>query len=203
MCFLLPSLSFCPWGLGWAWEAGSLTLTPWDQHRVKFFLTVSSIETQGRRSLLNCCLPHFVLFILCKWAGIEQQEPLPLSSLPDLRKWNLGTVSYDFFFFLVFQDRVSLCSPGCAETHSVDQAGLELRNPPASASRVLGLKACATTPWPLMTFILLCLSLLKPIHKDKMKAFCRILDFTCHYRLRWRLPTSPQADDALTGFLFC
>jgi hypothetical protein len=28
----------------------------------------------------------------------------------------------------------------------VDQAGLELRNPPAFASRVLGLKACATTP---------------------------------------------------------
>jgi hypothetical protein len=27
----------------------------------------------------------------------------------------------------------------------VDQAGLELRNPPASASQVLGLKACATT----------------------------------------------------------
>jgi hypothetical protein len=27
-------------------------------------------------------------------------------------------------------------------THSVDQAGLELRNPPASASQVLGLKAC-------------------------------------------------------------
>jgi hypothetical protein len=36
------------------------------------------------------------------------------------------------FFFLemgeegVFQDRVSLCSPGCPGTHSVDQAGLEL-----------------------------------------------------------------------------
>jgi hypothetical protein len=28
----------------------------------------------------------------------------------------------------------------------VDQAGLELRNLPASASRVLGLKGCATTP---------------------------------------------------------
>jgi hypothetical protein len=41
--------------------------------------------------------------------------------------------------------RVSLCSLGCPGTHSVDQAGLELRNPPASASRVLGLKACATT----------------------------------------------------------
>ncbi|GAB1295177.1 Nucleolar RNA helicase 2 [Apodemus speciosus] len=38
---------------------------------------------------------------------------------------------------------VSLCSPGCPGTHSVDQAGLELRNPPASASQVLGLKVCA------------------------------------------------------------
>ncbi|GAB1290706.1 Lysine-specific demethylase 7A [Apodemus speciosus] len=40
---------------------------------------------------------------------------------------------------------VSLCSPGCPGTHCVDQAGLKLRNPPASASQVLGLKACATT----------------------------------------------------------
>jgi hypothetical protein len=43
-----------------------------------------------------------------------------------------------------FGDRVSLYSPGCPRTHSVDQAGLKLRNPPASASQVLGLKACAT-----------------------------------------------------------
>jgi hypothetical protein len=50
-----------------------------------------------------------------------------------------------FFFFLVFLDRVSLCSSGCPGTHSVDQSGLELRNLPASASQVLGLKACATT----------------------------------------------------------
>ena len=47
---------------------------------------------------------------------------------------------------LFFRDRVSLYSPGCPRTHFVDQAGLELRNPPASASRVLGLKVCATTP---------------------------------------------------------
>jgi hypothetical protein len=39
-----------------------------------------------------------------------------------------------FFFFLIFQDRVSLYSPGCPGTHFVDQAGLELRNPLASAS---------------------------------------------------------------------
>jgi hypothetical protein len=47
------------------------------------------------------------------------------------------------FFFSVFGDRVSLCSPGCPGTHSVGQAGLELRNLPASASQVLGLKAWA------------------------------------------------------------
>jgi hypothetical protein len=46
----------------------------------------------------------------------------------------------------VFLDRVSLCSSSCPGTHFVDQAGLELRNPPASASQVLGLKACATMP---------------------------------------------------------
>ena len=47
---------------------------------------------------------------------------------------------------MVFQDRVFLCSSGCPGTHFVDQAGLELRNLPASASRVLGLKVRATTP---------------------------------------------------------
>jgi hypothetical protein len=35
---------------------------------------------------------------------------------------------------LVFQDRISLCSPSYPGTHSVDQAGLKLRNLPASAS---------------------------------------------------------------------
>jgi hypothetical protein len=38
--------------------------------------------------------------------------------------------------------------PGCPGTHSVDQAGLELRNPPTSASQVLGLKARVTTAQP-------------------------------------------------------
>jgi hypothetical protein len=52
-------------------------------------------------------------------------------------------LSFFFFFcFLFFRDRVSLFSPGCPGTHFVDQAGLKLRNPPASASQMLGLKAC-------------------------------------------------------------
>jgi hypothetical protein len=51
-----------------------------------------------------------------------------------------------FCFVFVFRDRVSLYSPGCPGTHFVHQDGLKLRNLPTSASRVLGLKACATTP---------------------------------------------------------
>ena len=50
------------------------------------------------------------------------------------------------FSFLFFQDRISLCSCGCPGIQSVVQAALELRNLPASASQVLGLKACATMP---------------------------------------------------------
>jgi hypothetical protein len=63
-------------------------------------------------------------------------------------------IDFTFFWFLVFQDRVSLCSLGCPGTHSVDQAGLQLRNPPASASQVLGLKSCATTPGEILRFYL-------------------------------------------------
>jgi hypothetical protein len=57
------------------------------------------------------------------------------------------------WFGLVFQDRVSLCSLGCPGTHFVDQVGLELRNLPASASRVLGLKVCTTTAWLSLTLL--------------------------------------------------
>ena len=35
-----------------------------------------------------------------------------------------------FVLFFVFRDRVSLYSPGCAGTHSVDQASFKLRNQP-------------------------------------------------------------------------
>jgi hypothetical protein len=48
----------------------------------------------------------------------------------------LGLFVLGFFWFFKTEKP-------CLKTH---QAGLELRNPPASASQVLGLKACATTP---------------------------------------------------------
>jgi hypothetical protein len=58
-----------------------------------------------------------------------------------------------YYFLFVCRDRVSLYSSGCPGTNSVDQAGLELRNPPASASGLLGLKACATTARPGANFL--------------------------------------------------
>jgi hypothetical protein len=50
-----------------------------------------------------------------------------------------------FLSRFVFLDRVSLCSPGCPGTHSVVQAGFELRDLHVSTSQVLGLKECDTT----------------------------------------------------------
>jgi hypothetical protein len=92
----------------------------------------------------GCPGTHFV-----DQAGLELRN-LPASASQVLGLKACATTArhiiyfYDFFC-LFFRDRVSLCSPGCPGTYSVDQAGLELRNPPASASQVLGLKACATT----------------------------------------------------------
>jgi hypothetical protein len=66
--------------------------------------------------------------------------------------WLLRQGLFCCWFFVVvglfdfFLDMVSLYSPGCPGTHFEDQAGLKHRNPPASASRVLGSKVCATTP---------------------------------------------------------
>lgn len=41
---------------------------------------------------------------------------------------------------LFILDRVSLCSSGCSGSYPVDQAGLDLRDLPASAFQLLGLR---------------------------------------------------------------
>jgi hypothetical protein len=63
----------------------------------------------------------------------------------NIHTFSLSTSPSFIYLFIFYQDRVSLCSPGCPGTHSVNQAGLKLRNLPASASQVLELKVCATT----------------------------------------------------------
>ena len=55
----------------------------------------------------------------------------------------VGTI-WRIFFGVGGWDRDSLYSSGYPGTHSEDQAGLQLRNPPAYASQVLRLKVCTT-----------------------------------------------------------
>jgi hypothetical protein len=77
--------------------------------------------------------PHFLLTSFTAQAGIElglllswsfKEQELSLHCLA----WLNYCIFFFFFLFMFFQERASLCSPGCPVTHSVDQAGLELRN---------------------------------------------------------------------------
>jgi hypothetical protein len=125
----------------------------------KYTLAVFRHSRRGRQILLQMVVSHHVV------AGIWT---------PDL--WKSSRGSYlstepshqpfcdnfnDWFFWgggeneneneCVLPNRVSLCTPGCPGTHSVGQAGLELRDLAASASQALGeSKACTTTLWQLV-----------------------------------------------------
>jgi hypothetical protein len=72
-------------------------------------------ETQPSGLYADCCLEHTDTYIGQNIKLLQKENKLLFGG---------GGV----------RDRVSLCSSGCPGTHSVDQAGLELRNPPASAS---------------------------------------------------------------------
>jgi hypothetical protein len=91
------------------------------------------------------CITLFLNLLIC-WFQKQQNTWRGIIFIDNL-------FCFCFLFCFVFWDRVSLCSPGSPGTHFVDQAGLELRNPPASASLVLGLKACATTVRVIIWFI--------------------------------------------------
>ena len=107
-------------------------------HFLLFFC--GGVSSQDRVSLCNSgCLRTLSI----DQAGLELRDQSTRLCLPVLGLKVCTTTAQQVFFFvwLVFGDRVSLCSPGCPGTHSVDQAGLKLRNSPTSASQVLGLKA--------------------------------------------------------------
>jgi hypothetical protein len=78
------------------------------------------------------CLPHWTLS-----SNRKQNKPL----LAVVRYYVGARREFIYLFIYFLRQGFS----GCPGTHFVDQAGLELRNLPASASRVLGLKACTTT----------------------------------------------------------
>jgi hypothetical protein len=103
-----------------------------------------------RTMKLRWLSPHCSIIDPNLWDGTTQSEFVLQDKSPLL----FFIFFFLFFCFLFLRDSVSLYSPGCPGTHFVDRAGLELRNLPASASQVLGLKACATTPGksPLLNF---------------------------------------------------
>jgi hypothetical protein len=107
--------------------------------------------------------------------------------------WLLGF----FFFFLVFRDKVSLCSPGCPGTHFVDQAGLKLRSPPASASRVLGLKACATNAWQLLVLLYIKASLKTNLWAADMAQWLRVYVSKAHTEVPSARNSRSRESDAL------
>jgi hypothetical protein len=68
----------------------------------------------------------FFLTLLPHSPSSSQQIPLPFVCFMYVHEYLifLGVVVFCLFWFLVFQDRVSLYSPGCPGTHFVDQSGL-------------------------------------------------------------------------------
>jgi hypothetical protein len=90
--------------------------------------------------LFSSLLFSSLLFASLRFASLRfsSLSSLPLPS-PPFSSSPLSSAFFFFFFFFSFS-RVSLCSPGCPGTHSVDQAGLEPRNPPASAFPSAGVK---------------------------------------------------------------
>jgi hypothetical protein len=83
----------------------------------------------------------------------DSPTPTPFPSLPPLPPpppspsllYFIFLIFYFYFFFVFFKTGFLHIALAVLELTFVDQAGLELRNPPASASQVLALKACATT----------------------------------------------------------
>jgi hypothetical protein len=93
--------------------------------------------------LFKLYISQFTMLQIIKFLGIN------VSVL--LLKYILNFLLFWFFFVLFcFFETGFLCISGCPGTQSVNQAGLKLRNPPASASQVLGLKVCTTTPGQLL-----------------------------------------------------
>jgi hypothetical protein len=73
--------------------------------------------------------------------------PSLISQVPEVKVvWMLASLCVAFFSFF-FQDRVSLCSPGCPGTHSVDQAGLELTERPLPLTPSAVTNGVRSTAW--------------------------------------------------------
>jgi hypothetical protein len=83
-----------------------------------YVCTGSGDPSEGLISGLKTCF-------LSQWFSIHSRVSRSFGGLIK------GLTLASCLFVCLFGDRISLCSPSCLGTHSVDQAGLELRNLPA------------------------------------------------------------------------
>lgn len=95
--------------------------------KTRLLLYLAVIVSKGTRSVLCSVFCLFVCLLFRVTA-----------------KRNFFSFSFFVLFFCFFQDRISLYSLGCPGLCSIDQVGLNLRDPPASASPVspLGSQFC-------------------------------------------------------------
>ena len=115
---------------------------------------------QGPHSLLSGTLPqhsyltsdvngHENTVTCLNWFVNWVQEPMSSFCGSDVFLFVCLFVCFWWWWFDLFVCFIKtgflLYSPGCPRTRSVNQAGLELRDLPVSASQVLELKACTTT----------------------------------------------------------
>jgi hypothetical protein len=120
----------------------------WDNSKVSFsesnphYIFDETFQSKYEKCLFSP-LRHMWFLIQQFYKNLETKKQFILFKHLDLY-WVI--IDFVFVFVFVFWVRVSLCTPGYPGTHSVDQAGLELRNLPASASQVLELKVCTTMP---------------------------------------------------------
>jgi hypothetical protein len=86
---------------------------------------------------------HFGFSLFIPNVGMNTKHLKNIHEIPRNRTKSL--LNFLFVCFLFFRDRVSLGSPGCPGTLSVDQAGPQLRDLSASTSWVLEPEACTKT----------------------------------------------------------
>ena len=89
-------------------------------------------------------IQEFVAILGSKYKGLGYNSAIE----------HLPNILFFCLFVFFFKTRF-LCIALSVLELTVDQAGLKLRNPPASASQVLGLKACATTLGSVVTSYLM------------------------------------------------
>jgi hypothetical protein len=96
----------------------------------------------GISLVLPMCAGHVITITMCAGHTVLMLYLLPYLSCHNKREAvSFYLFTFRGFLFVWFWFWFWFLRQG----YFVDQAGLELRNPPASASQVLGLKACATT----------------------------------------------------------